>query len=313
MTSGPVMYMWLVLSTMIVTSVSAGEYTAPPAEGPMMSEIWGMTPEEATLRRKISAKSAIERRLLDAGAAGVVDADDRAAELERELLDLDDLPAVRLGERAAEDGEVVGEDGHGLAVDRAQAADHAVTVGTVRGHPELGVVVARELVDLLERSVVEELVDAFAGGLLAALVLVLHRLLVAGVGRVAAGFEGVDALGGGAWSFRHAPTLSRAHEFIVHSHQKNLEWTGDQPTRALPRRCPLAARPRRAAGIDLPLIIWDETSPSTNDELAALVRSPQTLSAEAGGRPADEVNGSSAERSSARSPGTSTSPTACPS
>src|SRR5699024_4121091 len=36
--------------------------------------------------------------LLDPGSAGIVDADDRAAELEREFLDLDDLAPVRLGE-----------------------------------------------------------------------------------------------------------------------------------------------------------------------------------------------------------------------
>jgi hypothetical protein len=32
----------------------AGEYTAPPAHGPMITEIWGMTPEERTFRSKIS-------------------------------------------------------------------------------------------------------------------------------------------------------------------------------------------------------------------------------------------------------------------
>jgi hypothetical protein len=53
-TSGPVTNIWLVLSTMITKSVSAGEYTAPPAAGPMMIEIWGMTPDAAVLRRKIS-------------------------------------------------------------------------------------------------------------------------------------------------------------------------------------------------------------------------------------------------------------------
>lgn len=34
--------------TMKVKSVRAGEYTAPPAHGPMMREIWGMTPEAIT-------------------------------------------------------------------------------------------------------------------------------------------------------------------------------------------------------------------------------------------------------------------------
>src|SRR5438874_2256873 len=50
MTSGPVMNMCEVLSTMSVKSVMAGEYTAPPAQGPMISEICGMTPEASTFR-----------------------------------------------------------------------------------------------------------------------------------------------------------------------------------------------------------------------------------------------------------------------
>ena len=44
------MNMWLVPSTMRVKSVMAGEYTAPPAHGPMISEICGTTPEAITLR-----------------------------------------------------------------------------------------------------------------------------------------------------------------------------------------------------------------------------------------------------------------------
>ena len=36
-------------------SVIAGEYTAPPAHGPRMTEICGTTPEARTLRRKMSA------------------------------------------------------------------------------------------------------------------------------------------------------------------------------------------------------------------------------------------------------------------
>ena len=33
----------------------AGEYTAPPAHGPRITLIWGMTPEAIVLRRKMSA------------------------------------------------------------------------------------------------------------------------------------------------------------------------------------------------------------------------------------------------------------------
>ena len=35
---------------MKVKSVMAGEYTAPPAQGPMISEICGITPDDVTLR-----------------------------------------------------------------------------------------------------------------------------------------------------------------------------------------------------------------------------------------------------------------------
>src|SRR5918999_2087856 len=54
-TSGPVMNMYELSSTMKTKSVIAGEYTAPPAHGPMTRLIWGITPDDCTLRQKISA------------------------------------------------------------------------------------------------------------------------------------------------------------------------------------------------------------------------------------------------------------------
>ena len=44
------MNMWDVSSTIMTKSVIAGEYTAPPAEGPMTSEICGITPDDWTFR-----------------------------------------------------------------------------------------------------------------------------------------------------------------------------------------------------------------------------------------------------------------------
>ena len=41
-------------------SVIAGEYTAPPAQGPMTAEICGTTPEASVFRRKMSAYPARE-------------------------------------------------------------------------------------------------------------------------------------------------------------------------------------------------------------------------------------------------------------
>jgi len=53
MTSGPVMNMCASPSTMITKSVRAGEYTAPPAQGPAMTEICGTTPDSRVLWEKI--------------------------------------------------------------------------------------------------------------------------------------------------------------------------------------------------------------------------------------------------------------------
>src|SRR5690554_5046627 len=50
MTWGPVINIWLVLSTIKIKSVMAGEYTAPPAHGPIMTEICGITPEAMVFR-----------------------------------------------------------------------------------------------------------------------------------------------------------------------------------------------------------------------------------------------------------------------
>ena len=52
-TSGPVMNMCDVPFTMKMKSVIAGEYTAPPAHGPRITLICGITPDAFTLRWKI--------------------------------------------------------------------------------------------------------------------------------------------------------------------------------------------------------------------------------------------------------------------
>ena len=59
-TSGPVRNMLDVPRLMKMKSVSAGEYTAPPAQGPRITESWGMTPDAATFRWKTSAYPARE-------------------------------------------------------------------------------------------------------------------------------------------------------------------------------------------------------------------------------------------------------------
>jgi hypothetical protein len=59
-------------------------------------------------------------------------------------------------ERAAEDGEVLGEDADLAAVDRAVAGDDAVAVGAVLLQAERGRAVPGQLVELDERALVEQ-------------------------------------------------------------------------------------------------------------------------------------------------------------
>src|SRR5206468_9428661 len=82
---------------------------------------------------------AAERRhaFLDARATGIEQADDRRARVHRHVLDLDDLLRVRLRERAAEHGEVLGKREHGAAIDGAPAGDDAVAGDLRLLHAEL--------------------------------------------------------------------------------------------------------------------------------------------------------------------------------
>ena len=80
-------------------------------------------------------------------------------------------------ERAAEDGEVLGEDADRPAEDRAVAGHDRVAPGAVLAHPELDLAVAHEAVELDERARVEQLLDPLAREQLAALVLLRGRLL----------------------------------------------------------------------------------------------------------------------------------------
>ena len=138
-----------------------------------------------------------DHALLDAGATGVVDADDRAADLHRKVHDLDDLLAEDLAEGAAEDGEVLGEDRHRPAVDGAIAGDDAVAIRPVLLLAELVAAVPGVLVHLDERALVEEQLDPLPGGLLALGVLLLHRACRASIGDLGNPTPKIGELAGG--------------------------------------------------------------------------------------------------------------------
>ena len=69
---------------------------------------------------------------LDPRAAGIIQADDRRADLHREVHDLADLFGIRLGQRAAEDREVLAEDEDGPAIDLAVTGHDAIAEERVR-------------------------------------------------------------------------------------------------------------------------------------------------------------------------------------
>src|SRR5690606_12541698 len=78
---------------------------------------------------------------LNAGAAAVVQADDRRADLHRHVHDLADLLRVPFRQGAAEYGEILAEDKDQPAIDGAAAGDDAIAGNALRLHPEIGAIV----------------------------------------------------------------------------------------------------------------------------------------------------------------------------
>ncbi len=136
-----------------------------------------------------------ERRdaLLDARATGVIEADDRRPRLHRHILQLGDLERMGLGQRATEHGKVLGEDEGLAAVHGAPAGDDAVARNLGLVHAKFHGAVFDEHVEFLEGPLVEQKLDALAGGQLALAVLRLDaRLAAAQFGACTTRFEGVQ-------------------------------------------------------------------------------------------------------------------------
>ena len=93
---------------------------------------------------------------LNPRAAGIVQADDRDADLHRLVHDLADLAGMGGGQRAAEDGEVLGEDEDPAAVHQAVPGDDAVARHPVFVHAEIGAVMFDEHVPFFEGPFVQQ-------------------------------------------------------------------------------------------------------------------------------------------------------------
>src|SRR6185503_6971101 len=122
--------------------------------------------------------------LLDAGAAAVVQTDDGRADLHRHVHHLANLLGVTLGERAAEDGEILGEDEDEAAVDRARSGDDAVAWNLLRLHAEIDAIMLDIHVIFFERALIEQDGQPLARGEAALGVLRLYPLLAAAEARL---------------------------------------------------------------------------------------------------------------------------------
>ena len=133
--------------------------------------------------------------LLDARAAGVVEADHRRAVPHGEIHHLADLLRVRLGQRAAEHGEVLREDVDEPAVDAPVAGDDAVAEDARVAIARSGGPRGDEPIELHEAAVVEQEVEPLARGELPFLVLRGEpRRSAAELGRCPAALEQLEFL-----------------------------------------------------------------------------------------------------------------------
>ncbi len=112
-------------------------------------------------------------------APPVVQADHRHAVLHGEIHDLADLFGMRLGERTAEDGEVLGEDVSGPAIDRAPAGHDAIARKLLGLHAEIGAAMRLVHVVFLEGAFIQQHIQPLARRQLALAMLRIDPLLAA--------------------------------------------------------------------------------------------------------------------------------------
>ena len=137
--------------------------------------------------------------LLDACAAAVINTDDGAPVLQRELLHLHDLLAVHLREGTAVHRKILRVHGNKPPINSAVARNQAIPQRLLLIHAEGGGAVPRHCVELHKRSLVQKHVNTLTRRLLPARMLLFDGCLTAGVnGLLAPGKEIGEFTGCGA-------------------------------------------------------------------------------------------------------------------
>jgi hypothetical protein len=116
---------------------------------------------------------------LDACTTRVIHADDRCTDFEGKLHHLADLRGAGVAERSAEHGEVLREHERLATVDLPVAGHHAVARILLLLHVEVVAAMGDEPIELDERPLIEQCIDAFARGELAGGVLFSDAILTA--------------------------------------------------------------------------------------------------------------------------------------
>src|SRR5690606_37881271 len=111
-----------------------------------------------------------------------------------------------LGQRTAEDGEILAEDIDLAAVDGAPAGHHAIAGDLLFGHAEVRRAVRDEHVEFVKRAFVEQHLDALAGSKLAFRVLRIDAALAAAKARLLAALLQLFQNGPHQFSSRSART-----------------------------------------------------------------------------------------------------------
>src|SRR5579872_200716 len=119
--------------------------------------------------------------LLNAGSAGIVEADHWRSHFGGEVHDFDNLGGIGLGQRTAKHGEILGKDEYQTPFDAAVSGDEAIAVDLLLCHSEVVAAVRYQFVGFFKRALVEQKLNALASRHFAFFMLAFAPLLASAV------------------------------------------------------------------------------------------------------------------------------------
>src|SRR5258706_194310 len=122
---------------------------------------------QSIAQKNVRVPAEADYAFLYARAAGIVETDDRRADLHRQVHHLTNFCRVRFGKGAAKDSEVLSEDKDLAAIDQAMTGDDAIAGIDFVLHPKVLRTMFDQPVELLKSAVVEQELDPLARGQLA--------------------------------------------------------------------------------------------------------------------------------------------------